>query len=113
MRLRYLTILLLLATAPAQAATYEMDFTATQFTAGPDVSGSFTYTANAPGGPITAFQSVALTIAGHAYTVAEVGFLDAGANPTGEVGLIGGKINGVNQINAGTIDFMFAITWIC
>ena len=94
------------------ATTYAMQFSAFNFVdfngvggaPADQVSGNLIYTADSPLGVITSFSSVSLNIAGHNYTTAEVGYMTV--SPTR--GLIGGVLNGVNQINGGTTDFMLS-----
>jgi hypothetical protein len=91
--------------------TETINFTATDFTSqilAPQdpVSGSFTFTFESSLAPVTgSLTDIALNIAGHAYTLAEVGFTtDSNATSVG----IGGLVNGIFQIvsNSGD-DFTF------
>ncbi len=62
-----------------QAATYTINFSLSGFSSGAPqdpVTGSFSYTAAAPAGPIQSLTDIDLTIDGHAYTLGEVSFLE-------------------------------------
>jgi hypothetical protein len=85
---------------PAFAIPIEVSFTASGFGAGAPtdpVTGSVVYDAASTTSVIDSLTSIDLTIAGHTYSLAEVGF--AGSN------LIGGLINGVGTVVASTNDF--------
>ena len=94
------------------AATIEMTFTATNFAplvgAVPPiddpVSGTIRYEAASINAPIDALTSVSLVIAGHMYTLAEIGF----DNETG-VNYIGGLVDGV--LGSGNFEDDFQIGW--
>jgi len=106
----FLAIVIALAGLPAIATaglvTDTYDFTASGFPGGAPqdpVSGSFTLTfdptvANYADSPIDA---ISLTIAGHTYTLAEVGFYQAGPGSLS----IGGLLNTVVQVTSSTDDF--------
>jgi hypothetical protein len=61
------------------------------------VTGSFTYDAPSITSDPTSFTAVNLTIGGHAYTLAEVG---------SNTDVIGAVVNGVNDVFAGSDDFI-------
>ena len=90
---------------PAFAIQVTLSFTASGFiTEGTPsgvptdpVTGSFTYDAPSITSDPTSLTAVNLTIAGHAYTLAEVG---------SEPDLIGAVVNGVNGVNSGFDDFV-------
>jgi len=86
----------------ARADIFNVSFTAAGFGAGAPqdpVSGSFEFTAASATSAITALDSVNLTIAGHVYTLGEVGFSN------GSHTLIGGTLNTPNAISSNTTDF--------
>jgi hypothetical protein len=91
---------------------FQVNFTATGFiplSPPPDpqtvpqnpVSGSFVFEAASATSPITALDSVNLTIAGHAYALADVSF----HSPSGTATVIGGSTGGPNSIVSGANDF--------
>ena len=102
---------LLLCTASAQAAEYKLTFTASDFTLtwiqAPQnlVTGAITYSAATASDPWTAVTGIELTIAGHTYSSAEVGFIsyDYGAQ------YVGGQVNGVDDARGGTNDFLLGV----
>jgi hypothetical protein len=90
-----------------RAATFVIDFQFQNFSAPSNplaipptdpVSGSFTYQAASLGADIEAITGVSLTIAGHSYSLADVGFQSNN--------LIGGVLNGVSTITTGDDFFM-------
>jgi len=94
------------ATASASLVTDTYDFTASGFPSGAPqdpVSGSFTVTFDpaVPNFADSPLDAISLTIAGHAYNLAEVGFRQPGPGFLE----IGGLAYGVIQINGGTDDF--------
>ncbi len=88
----------------AHALAFQMEFTATNFSGGAPVdpvSGSITYEAASDTAVVVSFISVDLTIAGHVYTISELGFqFLATTNFT-----IGGSASGVSGIPGNTDDF--------
>jgi hypothetical protein len=85
---------------PASAIPITVSFTATGFNVGAPtdpVTGSIGYDAASTTAPPNSLTSINLTIAGHAYSLAEVGFADST--------VIGALINGVNFVGASTNDF--------
>ena len=103
-----LLVALLVVSTAAAAVPVTMTFTASGFNAGAPqdpVSGSVTWEAAGFPGTITALTGINLTIAGHAYTLGEVGFID----PFGTRKLIGGLVNGVTGTLLGTNDFIMGI----
>ena len=88
-------------------------FTATDFvplfgsSPAPDdpVSGAMTYDAASINSPINSLTAISLTISGHTFTLAEVGFLDLGLG----IEEIGGLIDGVN--GSGNSENDFLIIW--
>ncbi len=102
----------LLAATAAQAIPVSVAFTATGFvplfgsTPAPDdpVSGTIVYDAASVNAPINSLTSITLTINGHVYMLAEIGFLsDPG------IGEVGGLIDGVN--GSGSFEDDFVIIW--
>ena len=92
----------------ANAIPIEMSFAATDFSGGAaPVSGAFTWDAASTTATIDSLLSVSLTIAGHTYTLGEVGFISPIDASLGDT--IGGVINGVCCIGGGTDDF--TIDW--
>jgi hypothetical protein len=88
----------------AQAATYTINFSLSglSFGASQDpVTGSFSYTAAAPAGPIQSLTDIDLTIDGHAYTLGEVSFLEPVFT---DFTMIFGTLNG-DEVAQGTNDF--------
>jgi hypothetical protein len=90
----------------AHAVPITVDFTATGFGASApqsSVAGTLVYEAASLGATtISSITSLNLTIAGHSYTLGEVGSLPWGANL-----FIGGTACAVNCITHGTNDFWF------
>jgi hypothetical protein len=92
----------------AHAIPIKVSFDVTGFPAGAPtdpVVGSITYDAASVTAPINSLLSINLTIAGHTYSLSEVGFINAGSSE-----LVGGLITGVGSIGAGTNDFSFGWT---
>lgn len=69
------------------------------------ITGSLVYEASSAAGQITAINSINLTIAGHTYTLAEVGFVS-----TASSNLIGGLVSGPSTVAVSGADDFF-ITW--
>jgi len=99
----------LLCAATAQAGVYKFDFMATDFVPGVEiyqeapqasVTGWIKFTAEQLGAPVTSIEAVDLTIAGHKYTVEEIGAL-SGPNDYVFVGTAWV----INGIRGGTNDF--------
>jgi hypothetical protein len=90
----FLGLIALLVGGLAQAVPVQVDFTA-NFATGPSpaVSGSFFYEAATLTGPVQSLTGVNLNVNGHAYTLAELGFL----NFSNSI-LIGGAVNSANTI---------------
>jgi hypothetical protein len=109
-RLAALTVGLMLP-ALVRADVFTLNFTANGFAAGAPqnpVSGSFTYEAASATSPVTALDSVNLTIAGHTYALVDIGFLSPyGGGPDT---VIGGVSNGVADVTSGTDDFYLVWT---
>jgi len=100
---------LVCAVAPAQAIPVRVSFTVTGFGMGAPtnpVVGSIDYNAASIFSDINSLTSINLTIAGHIYTVGELGFISSFA---GNQQLIGGSISGVTGLAPGTNDFL--IVW--
>ena len=98
----------LFAASAAHAIPITVSFTASGFGPGAPtdpVSGTIVYDAASVTGNINSLTSVSLSIGGHAYTLAEVGFL----SPFGTLQVIGGTINGALTVAPGTNDFR--LTW--
>jgi hypothetical protein len=97
----------------AHAIPITLTFTATDFvplvgsSPAPDdpVSGAVIYEAASVNSPINSLTAISLTISGHAFILAEVGFLDLGLG----IEEIGGLIDGVN--GAGNSESDFLIIW--
>jgi hypothetical protein len=94
------------STQNAQAATFNLSFSANNFTDGgasipPDssVSGTFSYDALDINSPITSLNSVNLTISGYSYTLGELDFTSFGTNSS-----IGGT-NFAPSVGTSTNDF--------
>jgi hypothetical protein len=88
---------------PASAIPITVSFTASGFGGGAPtdpVAGSVVYDATSTTAPPSSLTSINLTIAGHAYSLAEVGFDDST--------LIGGLINGVDAVMNNTNDFFLS-----
>lgn len=101
---------LLLCTASAQAANYKMTFTASGFydmgTNPQIVTGSLLYSAATPYySRWTALTGIDLTIAGHKFSLAEVGTF----NYFGGTLSVGGLVTGVNGVSARTDDFYLSV----
>jgi len=99
-----LLVALVVVSTAAAAIPVTMTFTASGFVTGApqdQVSGSVTWEAAGFPGTITALTGINLTIAGHVYTLGEIGFVD----PVGPFKLIGGTLNAVAGLNGGTDDF--------
>lgn len=99
----------LMCAATAHAGLYKFDFTATDFRPSfegyppppqDSISGWIVFTADALGAPVTSIEDIDLTIAGHQYTVDEIGVLSW---PSGY--LFGGTAWIINGISSGTDDF--------
>jgi hypothetical protein len=104
------------STQTAQAATFNLSFSANNFTdffggSAPDssVSGTFSYDALDINSPITSLNSVNLTISGHSYTLAELTF--DSFSFFGTQSQIGGANLGVNGLTAGVNDFILAFDY--
>jgi hypothetical protein len=96
------------ATTSAQAIPITVSFTASGFGAGAPtdpVTGSIVYDAASTTSNINSLTSVNLTIAGHTYTLGELGFI----SPSGTSQFIGGLLNGVDLVMVHTDDFF--LTW--
>lgn len=98
----------------AQAADYQLDFTASGFGPGlfsnlaapqSPISGSFVFSAPSLGAAITSINAVNLVIAGHSYTLPEVSF-----GAYGDGYLFGAKSNGVGMTMASTDDFYLIVS---
>lgn len=95
------------------ALPFTLTFSASNFgvVAGSDpvpvdpVTGSLVYEASSAAAQITGINSINLTIAGHTYTLAEVGFVS-----TPSSNLVGGLINGPSSVAVSGPDDFF-ITW--
>jgi hypothetical protein len=99
---------LLLAATPASALLFRVSFTAEDFGPGAPadpVSGFVEYNANSITSPIQSISSIGLTIDGHVYTLAEIGFI----SPASIDHLVGGTINEIDGLIGGTNDF--ALVW--
>lgn len=97
-------VLLFALVGPASAVPITLQFSASGFPAGAPqalVTGTIVWEAASVTAPIGSLTSIDLTIDGHIYSLAEVGFLDVG----GGVTTIGGIINGPNGWGPGTNDF--------
>ena len=99
----------LLCAATAQAGVYKFDFTATDFAPGLEiyeeapqasVTGWIKFTAEQLGAPVTSIEAVDLTIAGHKYTVEEIGALSGSRGYE-----FGGTVWGINNMVGRTNDF--------
>ena len=64
------------------------------------VTGSIVWEAASPYDPIESLTSIDLTIAGHAYTLGEIGFLSPGTT-----NIVGGTVDGVDWITTRKNDF--------
>jgi hypothetical protein len=98
MRLCLILLVLSVGSIPAQAKPIQVDFTAINFgaTAPTDpVTGTIIYDAASTTANINSLISINLTIAGHAYSLAEVGFVSP---YVGIYTAIGGTINGPEQV---------------
>ena len=108
-RLLALVCLALLPLASGHASSITLEFSATAFCPGgaptSPVTGTIVWDAATPNSPIDSLTSISLTIAGHAYSVAEIGFQDMGS----DIFAIGGTIEGVSAVRPNTDDF--AIFW--
>ena len=108
-RLLALVCLALLPLASGHASSITLEFSATAFSPGgaptSPVTGTIVWDAATPNSPIDSLTSISLTIAGHAYSVAEIGFQDMGS----DIFAIGGTIEGVSAVRPNTDDF--AIFW--
>jgi hypothetical protein len=112
------SLFVLLGTIPAQAIPIEIDFRitgfSTQFSSTPPlqpptdlVVGTITYEAESvTADKIDSLISIDLTIAGHTYSIGDVYFISP-FSPNRQK--IGGIINGIDILNAGTNDF--SIDW--
>jgi len=100
--------LMLLFLTSAHAIPITVSFQVTGFGAGAPadpIAGSFLYEAASTTSNIISLTSVNLTIAGHTYTLGDVGFI----SPFGANQLIGGLANGVPSVTQFTDDF--ALRW--
>ncbi len=89
----------------AHALAFQMEFIVTSFSLGaPPVSGSITYEAASDTAVVDSFISVDLTIAGHVYTISELGFEEVFA----ENFTIGAIVNTVSGFLQFTDDFRIA-----
>lgn len=99
---------LFLAATPASAIPFRVSFTAEDFGPGAPadpVSGFIEYNANSITSPIQSITSISLTISGHVYALAEIGFI----SPFNIDHLVGGTITGIDGLIDGTNDF--ALVW--
>jgi hypothetical protein len=104
-------LLMVTCMAGANAAVYQMNFTASSFAdvAGSEpvpvgsVAGQFSWTSAGPGATLDALVGVSLTIGSHVYSLGELGFENGGGSTSSIGGLAGG---GPNFITAGTDDFV-------
>lgn len=105
-RLLALVCLALLPLASGHASSITLEFSATAFSPGgaptSPVTGTIVWDAATPNAPIDSLTSISLTIAGHAYSVAEIGFQDMGS----DIFAIGGTIEGVSTVRSNTDDFV-------
>lgn len=93
---------LVAAAATAHATPFKLEFSASQFANGGVAapgfegpwSGSFSWDANSVNDPITAFTAFDLTIAGHHYTLGEVGIANNGSTQTA----LGALVRGANAV---------------
>jgi hypothetical protein len=94
---------------PAHAIPIEVDFTVSGFGSGAPtdpVTGTIIYDAASTTANINSLTSINLTIDGHSYSVAEVGFITHHAySPTIYEQIIGGEVTGVQFLISGTDDF--------
>jgi len=99
----------LMCAASSHAGLYKFDFTATDFVPGfeiyPEapqatVTGWIKFTAEQLGAPVTSIEGVDLTIAGHKYSIEEIGAL-----PWSSAYVFGGTLWRINGIRTGTNDF--------
>jgi len=90
------------ASLQAQAAQYTVEFTASGFASngtphpgndGP-ISGRLTWEAATQGGPIDVITGIEMAIAGHQYTLAEIGIANQGSTQTA----LGGLVRGANAV---------------
>ena len=98
---------------PAYASPILVSFTYSGFGAGAPqdpISGSIIYDAASTTSKMNSLTSISLTIAGHAFSVAEVGFLNQTSFGNDSI-LIGGLLNGVNGLRAASNDFIVSWTW--
>jgi hypothetical protein len=89
---------------------FEADSVQTNPSTGPPaptnpVIGTIVYDAASTTSNINSLISINLTIDGHAYTLGEVGFAEAGVFQE-----VGGVLNGVNTLDGGTNDFLLQWT---
>jgi hypothetical protein len=108
MRAFWLALIFFVASsANAGVVTLNYSFTGFMATAPTDpvtlapadpVVGRITYQAASIASPIERLLSVDMTIAGHVYSLAEIGFAD---------GLIGGLVSGIEFVASDTNDFVF------
>lgn len=91
-----------LASTPAHAALFTVEFSADQFAnagtqhpgySGP-ITGRLTWEAATQGDAIGAITAFDMTIAGHAYTLAEIGIANQGSSQTA----LGGLVRGANAV---------------
>jgi len=102
------SLLFAIPLTPAFAIPITVSFTVTGFLAGAPtdpVTGSVVYDAASTTSNINSLTSINLTIAGHSYSLAEVGFVEGFPDNT----VIGGLINGIGTVAANTDDFF--INW--
>jgi len=103
-----LAVLLALVAGSASALPITASFSVTGFPAGAPadpVSGTIVWEADSPTAPIQSLTSISLTIDGHAYSLAEVGFLSPFFGTTD---LIAGNVSNLLTLWVGTDDFVLA-----
>jgi len=100
-------VLMLASIGSAQAVPVKVDFTATGFGGGApqsSVAGTFVYDAvSLHSNIVNSLTSIDLTVAGHTYTLGEVGFI----SPFGSNIIFGGNLCAVNCMSSSTHDFWF------
>jgi hypothetical protein len=102
------SLLFAIPLTPAFAIPITVSFTVTGFLAGAPtdpVTASVVYDAASTTSNINSLTSIDLTIAGHSYSPAEVGFVEGFPDNT----VIGGLVNGIGAVGANTDDFV--INW--
>ena len=95
----------------AQAATYTINFSLSSSGPQNPFAGSFSYTAVAPEGPIQSLTDINLTVDGHAYTLAEVSFLNpsGGGGSFADFATIFATSDGTGVPNSGAKDDFFLV----